>query len=114
MMTTTSFPLCLVLMELSVQLCGMGAVLHLGWVPREQNVEADALTNEDFSAFDLAKRVHVVPEDLGFQVLPQLMSAAVELDAEIRQTKADKAGSLSEAGQGARRKKGELRWIEPW
>ena len=63
-------------MELSFQLHGLGAALNLGWVPREQNVEADALTSEDVSAFDAAKRVRVIPEELGFQVIPRLMTAA--------------------------------------
>ena len=45
-------------------------------------MEANALANEDFCTFDLSKRIRVVPEDLGFKVL----SAAMELDAEIRLT----------------------------
>ena len=69
----------MVLMELSVQLHSLGAALNLGGVPREQNVEADALTSEDFSAFDAAKRARVVPQELGFQVTPQLMEATRRL-----------------------------------
>ena len=70
-MMMTAFPLCMVLMELSVQLHGLGAALNLGWVPCEQNV----VTNEDFSAFDGAKRLRAVLLELGFQVIARLMAA---------------------------------------
>ena len=46
---TTKFPLCIFLMELVVQLQAQGAELHLHWLPRLQNVEADQLTNGDFT-----------------------------------------------------------------
>ena len=45
-------------------------------------MEADALTNEGFFAFDAAGRVQVVPEKLGFQVIPHLMAAAKENQTE--------------------------------
>ena len=48
---STAFPLSVVLMELAVQLGELGTTLQLGWTPREQNEEADALTNLDFTLF---------------------------------------------------------------
>ena len=47
-------------------------------------MEADALTNEDFSAFDAAKRLRAGLLELGFQVIACLMAAAMELDVDIR------------------------------
>ena len=49
------YPLSIVVMELSVQLRKYDLDLDLGWVPRAQNTEADALTNEEFSGFDPGK-----------------------------------------------------------
>ena len=43
---TTKFPLGVVLMELACQLSLRRACLHARWIPRLENEEADALTNE--------------------------------------------------------------------
>eukprot|EP00971_Amphidinium_carterae_P049637 978592-Amphidinium_carterae.1 len=56
---TTRFPAFLVLMEVAEQLEEMDISLSLEWKPREQNQEADALTNSDFSLFDPSLRVEV-------------------------------------------------------
>ena len=78
--------------------------MHLGWVPREQNVEMAASTNEDFSSFDLpAGRTSKCCRP---SCLPQL-------DAEIRVTKAAKAGAPADSGKRARFRKGDPRWSEP-
>ena len=42
---STAFLLSVVLMELAVQLGDLGTTLQLGWTPREQNEEADALSS---------------------------------------------------------------------
>ena len=46
-----------VAMELAYQLTRRNSDLNLVWRRRDTNVEADALTNEDFTSFDPAKRV---------------------------------------------------------
>ena len=61
---TSKFPLVIGLTELFAQLRTHEMGLHLSWVPRDQNEEADALLNGSFGAFDLAKRVPAVIEDL--------------------------------------------------
>ena len=48
-----------VLMELSHQMSILGICLGLDWVPRLQNVEADALTNSDFRHFEAENRIDV-------------------------------------------------------
>lgn len=50
------FPLSLLVMELSCQLGRFGLELDLSWAPRNQNQEADDLTNEVFEAFDEVRR----------------------------------------------------------
>ena len=49
---TTRFPLAAFLMELAMHLQMVGANLELYWLPRLQNQEADALTNNDLTRFD--------------------------------------------------------------
>jgi hypothetical protein len=56
-MLTTKFPLCLVAMELASQLTVRHLDLHLAWRRRDTNEEADALTNEEFGAFNPALRL---------------------------------------------------------
>ena len=56
---SSKFPMLLVLGELAVQLRQRQVELALDWIPREQNIEADALTNADFSALDQEKRINL-------------------------------------------------------
>ena len=61
---STKPPLSAVVMELSEQLEARGSWLKLAWVPRQQNEEADALSNEQFDGFDMDKRIHLSPKDV--------------------------------------------------
>ncbi|CAE8725125.1 unnamed protein product [Polarella glacialis] len=76
---TSKYPLNVILIEVAEQLEAANAFMNLEWVPREQNVEADALTNEEFAGFDLSKRIEVNFESLPLLVLPSLMASAEEL-----------------------------------
>jgi hypothetical protein len=75
---STKFPLYLVLMELSEQLRRRQILLNVSWRPRDENEEADALTNENFSAFSPDRRVAVEWADLDLMVLPRLTAMADE------------------------------------
>ena len=92
----------------------------LRWIPREQNIEADALTNSAFEGFDPGKRINVRFEDFKFEVLDQLMGEAQKMDSEIRLVKSSKerktvAWSEKKAeGQVKKRREGETRWRDPW
>ena len=55
--STTRWPLMLVNMQLSVLLSAAKLQLYLVWRPRDQNSEADALTNGIFDGFDSADRI---------------------------------------------------------
>ena len=61
-MLTTKFPLCLVAMELASQLSTRHWDLNLAWRRRGTNVQADALTNEEFGGLrpgpPLGRRSH--------------------------------------------------------
>ena len=80
---STAFPLSVVLMELALHLQRAQVDLDLQWIPRDQNTEADALTNENFEGFDEAKRIPVKIEELEFIILHKLMKMAEEIDSEI-------------------------------
>ena len=70
---TTKFPLLAFVAELAAQMEEGGWDLELDWVPRDQNLEADALTNDDTNAFDPSKEVKVSAESLKFLVLKDLL-----------------------------------------
>ncbi len=44
---SSKFPLVVILAEVATQLRSRRMVLNLGWTPRDQNEEADVLTNGD-------------------------------------------------------------------
>ena len=76
---TAKFVLCVFLMELAVQLQTQGAELHLHWLPRLQNAEADQLTNGDFIGFCPSKRIRFCLNDFHGLVLGELSEAGCEL-----------------------------------
>ena len=109
------YPLSIVVMELALQLQMLGLELDLGWVPRAQNSEADALTNKEFEHFDRSKRIEVNFEELKFVIMGELMAKAGELDAEIRLAKSSKEAKGDRPPDSrVKRKKGQARWEDPW
>ncbi|CAK0869239.1 unnamed protein product, partial [Prorocentrum cordatum] len=76
---TTKFPLCAFVMELAAQLQRWQAELHLDWTPREQNVEADELSEGVFRRFTESKRIIVDPASLEFVLLPKVLETGASL-----------------------------------
>ena len=110
LLMTSKFPLLVVLGELAVQLRCRNLHLDLDWVPRDQNTEADALTNDDFSGFAPERRVEIDLSRLEFKILPELLRAADDLFENIAARR--RAGKQKE--QGARWRKQKLRERDPW
>ena len=109
------YPLSIVVMELAMQLKKCNLELDLGWVPRDQNTEADALTNSDFSGFLPEKRIERNFEDIQFEVLDKLVEKAAELDKDIRLAKSSKELKGDRPEETIRkRKRGQTRWEDPW
>ncbi len=77
-MLTTKFPLCLVAMELASQLTARHLDLRLAWRRRDTNEEADALTNEEFGAFDPARRLEARGASRHFLCLQEMEEATRE------------------------------------
>ena len=94
-------------------------MLRASWIPRLQNEEADALTNEDFRHFDPARRVEVSLESLDFGVLGPLMEQGQALYDEVEELRGTERARKALVGSGAllRRKKAPadtLRERDPW
>lgn len=81
---TTKFPLVAFLMELAMQLQMVGADLELYWLPRLQNQEADALTNNDLTRFDAQLRLRFDLTSFKGLVLSDMLTCGTELYEEIR------------------------------
>ena len=110
---SSKFPLSVILLELAAQLKLARLELDLGWIPRDQNIPADSLTNELFEGFDESKRIKVNFEDLEWIVLDEPMAKASELDSEVKLAKTSKdAKGLGD--KQAKVKKGETKWKDPW
>ena len=77
---TTKWPLMAINMQLSTALAKARLSLRLRWRPREENVEADDLTNERFSDFDLAKRITISWQDLDLKILQSLVQTRSEFE----------------------------------
>ena len=112
-MMTTRFPLCLILMELCSQLEHMDIELDLAWRRRDENVEADMLTNDDFHLFNKELRIQIDLSTISWKVLPWLTQEAEQVYREIAERKKTRAsGPLSK-----KRRKGpatSLRQTDPW
>jgi hypothetical protein len=82
---TTKFPLCAVLMQLTIDLGRRGIDLDLAWVPREENVLADALSNGVTEGMDPSLRRRFSIKDLS--TLTQLLEAGELLYGEVNEAK---------------------------
>ena len=70
---TTKWPLMAINMQLSAALSRSRLSLRLRWRPREENTEADDLTNGRFADFDLDKRINFSLKDLDMSILLALV-----------------------------------------
>ena len=84
---TTKYPLGIVLMELACQLGRRRAALHARWIPRLQNEEADALTNEDYRHFNMSMRIPVDLNTLPFVVMKELFEVGDAYVEEVNRLK---------------------------
>ena len=111
---TSKFPLVVVLAELAEQLRSRGWRLDLQWAPRDQNEEADDLTNEEFGRFDLARRIPVEVGALPWLVMETYMRNAEALYGEIVEAKRKRAEAQEQSGEGMGKKPRPLRERDPW
>ena len=87
--------------------------LSLGWAPREQNEEADALTNGDFSQFKSANRVNLVIDEVKWLILPRMLQVAEDIYEDVTRRKASHEQCPLPA-PASKKAKGGLRARDPW
>ena len=71
---TTKWPLVAFLSEIAAQLEHRKILFEMSWVPREQNAEADAITNGDVGWLSPGMRVATDMKTLPFQILPDMLA----------------------------------------
>ena len=81
---TTKYPLSCFVMEIAALLAKANVELNLLWLPRLQNVEADALTNSDYRGFNPDLRQKFCLEEYDGLVLKQMLAAGEELNSEVK------------------------------
>ena len=64
--------------------------LRLRWRPREENVEADQLTNEIFEGFSPSLRVPLSFEDVDVRLVEELWETKLQFDAARQESKDSK------------------------
>ena len=98
--STTRWPLLMINMQLSHLLMKASLKLTLGWRPRDQNQEADALTNEVFDLFDDQRRICLQYADLPLSFLHSLYKARL-MQTSSRQADAVLDAAVPACGRGA-------------
>ena len=88
---TTKWPLMIINMQLSVLLSAARLKLNLVWRPRDQNTEADALTNGVFDGFDSTDRISFSYGDLPLTLLHELWATKKEFDEAKEKASSSKA-----------------------
>ena len=92
---STKWPLMLINMQLSAALAKARLSLCLQWRPREENVEADDLTNEIYDKFNLADRVDLKFDDLDLSLVVSLWATREEFLRLREEAKAHSAPGIS-------------------
>jgi len=94
-------------MELVEQKRAREVELYLRWIPRDDNAEADALTNWDFSGFTMENRVLVEWPKLQWMVLESMMDEAQQLYDDIQASRTGPLRRVTLKRQGRKN-------VDPW
>ena len=78
--SSMKWPLMGILMQFSAYLYSAGSRLRLQWRPREENVEADDITNMRFERFSLCNRVDASLDILPMAIFNEMQSAYHDLE----------------------------------
>ncbi|CAK9098833.1 unnamed protein product [Durusdinium trenchii] len=108
---STKYPVTLLVIEVAETLRRLDTFATLTWVRRDGNVLADALTNEDFGAFDPRYREAIDDKNLQWYVLDDLLQGSEELFNEIKVHKQKKRETNKTLG---RAKKKAAKFFSRW
>ena len=100
--STTKWPLMLINMQPSAALSKARLSLRLHWRPREENVEADQLTNEQFDGFSGDLRIPLSFGDIELGLVEELWDTKLQFDAVRQESKDSKKSS-----EGSKKRKHE-------
>jgi len=84
---STKFPLAPILIEMNEQLRARKLDLRLNSTRRDTNVEADAITNQDFAAFDEKLRIDCSYAKMQWLVLEEVLQASKEIYDSVSEEK---------------------------
>ena len=114
---STKWQLTALIVELSEELRANNLELHLAWLPRDLNEEADALSNFETSGFDpsLGIKIDTSTCKLGWRVLDELMPASSAMSKRMLKDRAPRPApaqpARSRGGGGTKKRKSPL---DPW
>ena len=97
---STKLPLGIMLLQHCIKCWDNGIWVDLRWRPREENKEADDLTNERFCDFQSSNRVQIRYQDLDTRILSSLQTSLAELE----ESSEVKSGTLRVKGLSKRLK----------
>eukprot|EP00435_Cladocopium_sp_Y103_P062977 s708_g24.t1 len=110
---STKFPLTLLLMELSEEMRAVDFKLDLEWVKRDENEDADALSNGDCSKFDEALRVGERADEIRWRILEKVQTRGEEMYREVQALK-DRHKEAKLAGGLQKRPRGTKKALPKW
>ena len=87
-MMTSKFPSVVILTEFALQLRKMMAELNLSWVPRDQNEEADALTNGHFESFNENRRITIHVNKIEWMVMDRMLKVSEDIYRDLKEKRA--------------------------
>ena len=97
---SSKFPLVVILTELASRLRSLDLDLSLDWIPRNQNEEADGITNGNVKIFDPALEIAVDVKSLDLKTLDRMWKVADDLYGEVRGKKAEQGALPRPAVKG--------------
>jgi hypothetical protein len=114
-LSSTKWPITALLIETSEQLRCRSAILNLQWLRRENNSEADALTNQDFKLFKPELRIGGLFSDIKWKRLDSIIQVSQQLYKQITEQRSQTtAAPTAKPLQKHKKKSRGLKWTNPW
>ena len=102
-------------MELAAELQQNNFALDLEWVPRDQNTEADELSNFQPHRFSPEQEIKVKVEDLDFIILNDMLAEGEKLYQKLEEAKQSRPAPTGVPAERKKRKpEARLRVTHPW
>ena len=113
-MMTTKFPLCAAVMQLASTLTEKKQKLRLNWAPRDQNYEADELSNGITHRFSTRNQVKVEPILRELKVFNKMLKYGRSLYEEVEERKEERKRKRAPEERSNRKPGEKLKDREKW